>query len=76
MIRCGFHGSIKKQINHMKSYIFLFVALFSCNVLLAQNTFRATIKDADTKEVLIGATVVVKGTANGYAADVNGVIFK
>jgi iron complex outermembrane receptor protein len=54
--------------------MFLFVALFSCNALLAQNTFRATIKDADTQEVLIGATVVVKGTANGYTADVNGVI--
>jgi iron complex outermembrane receptor protein len=58
----------------MKSYLFLFATLFSCSALLAQNTFRAVIKDADTKEVLIGATAVVKGTANGYAADVKVVI--
>jgi iron complex outermembrane receptor protein len=35
----------------MKSYTILFVALISCNTLFAQNTFRATIKDADTKEL-------------------------
>jgi iron complex outermembrane receptor protein len=32
----------------MKSYLFLFIALLSCNALLAQNTFRTTIKDTDT----------------------------
>jgi iron complex outermembrane receptor protein len=34
----------------MKSPIILFVALIACNTLFAQNTFRATPKDADTKE--------------------------
>jgi iron complex outermembrane receptor protein len=58
----------------MKSYILFFVALISCNTLFAQNTFRATIKDADTKEILTGATAVLKNTANGGTTDENGII--
>ena len=53
---------------------FLFVALILCNTLFAQHIFRATVKDADTKELLIGATAVIKGTANGQMSDENGVI--
>jgi iron complex outermembrane receptor protein len=52
----------------------MFVALFSCNALFAQDTLRATIKDAGSKEALTGATAVVKGSANGSVADTNGVI--
>jgi iron complex outermembrane receptor protein len=37
----------------MKAYIFLFVALFPCNALLAQNTFGATIKNTDTIPALL-----------------------
>lgn len=40
----------------------------------AQNIFKATIKDSLTNEVLIGSTAVVKGTANGSSADLNGKI--
>jgi iron complex outermembrane receptor protein len=58
----------------MKSYIILFVALISCNTLFAQNTFRATIKDADTKEALIGATAVLKSAANGATTNENGIV--
>jgi iron complex outermembrane receptor protein len=58
----------------MKSYIFYFVALISCNTLFAQNTFRATVKDADTKEILAGATAVLKGAANGATTDGNGTV--
>jgi iron complex outermembrane receptor protein len=56
----------------MKSYIFYFVALISCNALFAQNTFRATVKDADTKEIPAGATAVLKGAASGATTDGNG----
>ncbi|GAA0564308.1 TonB-dependent receptor [Chitinophaga japonensis] len=41
---------------------------------LAQNTFTAVIKDADTKEPLIGATVVLAGTSKGAKTDNNGVV--
>jgi iron complex outermembrane receptor protein len=58
----------------MKSYIILFVALVSCNILPAQNTFRAIIRDADTKEILIGATAVLKSAANGATASENGTV--
>ena len=54
--------------------IFTVLLYFVCQTLFAQNTFRAIIKDDDTKETLIGATAVVKGTANGNAADANGVV--
>ena len=40
----------------------------------AQNIFKATIKDSLTNEVLIGSTAVVKVTANGSSADLNGKI--
>jgi iron complex outermembrane receptor protein len=36
------------------------IAAFFGNTVFAQNTFRAIIKDADTKEVLIGASAVMK----------------
>ena len=37
-----------------------------------QGTITGTIKDDQTGETLIGATVVVKGTAHGTASDING----
>ena len=58
----------------MKAYIILFVAMISCNTAFTQNIFRATIKDADTKEELIGASAVLKGTLTGSATDGNGVV--
>ncbi|MDR1632061.1 MAG: TonB-dependent receptor [Dysgonamonadaceae bacterium] len=56
----------------MKSHLFIFVALISCNVIYAQNTFRAAIKDADSKETLAGATAVVEKTGNGAVSDAGG----
>jgi iron complex outermembrane receptor protein len=51
-----------KRKNKMKAHIILFIALISCNILFAQNAFRAAIKDAGTKEVLIAATAQQKFT--------------
>ena len=41
---------------------------------IAQNTFKAEIKDAESKEVLTGATATLQGTAIGSIADQNGYI--
>jgi iron complex outermembrane receptor protein len=45
-----------------------------CNTTFAQNTLRAVIKDADSRETLTGATVLVKGTQNGATSGANGQI--
>jgi iron complex outermembrane receptor protein len=58
----------------MKTYLFLLVALVSCNTVHAQNTFRAIIKDAGTREALAGATATVVGTRDGAVADAGGLV--
>lgn len=58
----------------MTKIILLLVATLSITSAFSQNSFRAYIKDAETKEPLIGATAVVQGTTNGASADINGLI--
>jgi len=58
----------------MKNFVLLFVAFITCLQLQAQNTFRIHLKDAETKEPLVGATALLKGTANGSTADANGLL--
>lgn len=58
----------------MKTNIFILVALAICNVTFAQNTLRAIIKDAGSKETLVGATAFVEGTQNGGTSGANGQI--
>lgn len=48
-----------------------FVFLFSTSVF-GQNNFKVIIKDAETKELLIGATAILEGSKNGATADQNG----
>ena len=38
----------------------------------AQNTFTAEILDSENKEVLIGSTLLLKGTTNGVSTDLSG----
>ena len=38
----------------------------------AQNTFTAEVLDSENKEVLIGASLILKGTTNGVSTDVTG----
>lgn len=53
--------------------ILAMVLLFLVTGLAAQTIeLRGTIKDADTKEALIGASVVVKGTTTGTTSDLDG----
>ncbi len=56
----------------MEKIIVLLVAAFNITTVFSQNTFKAVIKDSETKENLTGATAVVQGTNNGASADVNG----
>ncbi|PSL44273.1 iron complex outermembrane receptor protein [Chitinophaga niastensis] len=44
------------------------------NLCMAQNILTAVIKDADSKEPLAGATVLLTGTNKGAKADENGVV--
>lgn len=53
--------------------LFLLLAI-PFNTLFAQNSFTAIIKDAETKEPLIGATVLLYGTTNGSTTDLNGMV--
>ncbi len=56
----------------MTKFKLLFLFSFTANAIFAQNNFQAILKDSTTKEVLIGATVVVKGTTNGGSTNANG----
>jgi outer membrane receptor for ferrienterochelin and colicins len=58
----------------MKRFIVLLVTAINIAAVFGQNTFKAVVKDGETKEPLIGATAVVQGTTNGASADVNGMI--
>jgi len=55
----------------MKKLILVIGIIFS-QTTFAQNIFRATIKNSETKEALTGATAVLKGTTNGSMTDKNG----
>ncbi|MDZ4809304.1 MAG: TonB-dependent receptor plug domain-containing protein [Bacteroidota bacterium] len=57
----------------MKYFILIFCLVITTNVY-SQNTFKAVIKDSETKEPLIGATAVVQGTTHGASAAINGFI--
>ena len=58
----------------MKYKIYLFVLALLANTAFTQNTLKIIVKDKETKEVLPGATVILKKTTKGGATDVNGKI--
>lgn len=57
----------------MKKIILIFFLAVSAKAY-GQDTYKAFIKDSETKESLIGATGVVQGTTNGASADIKGFI--
>src|SRR5690606_41434552 len=57
----------------MKKLIMVSFLLASNLCAYAQNTFVAVIKDSETKEPLMGATVILSGTATGATADIEGI---
>jgi TonB-linked outer membrane protein, SusC/RagA family len=58
----------------MKKKIYLFLMLFGSfsTYLIAQTNVSGIVKDAETKETLIGVSVVVKGTTSGTITDMDG----
>src|ERR1700744_1231746 len=56
----------------MKKITVLLAALLYTAIAYSQNTFKAIIKDARTKEILNGATASVQATAIGESADTGG----
>jgi outer membrane receptor for ferrienterochelin and colicins len=58
----------------MKQTILSILTTLLISSALAQNGFKAVIKNKETKEPLIGATAIIQGTTNGATSDVNGVI--
>jgi iron complex outermembrane receptor protein len=63
---------MKKIIRHFS--ILLFFATFYANSIFAQHTLNAIVRDSETKELLIGATAILNGTANGAITNENGVV--
>ncbi|MFA5297661.1 MAG: TonB-dependent receptor [Lutibacter sp.] len=58
----------------MKNIILPLLALIYTSLALGQNTFKAIIKDNESKEVLLGATAIIQGTTIGTSTDQNGFI--
>lgn len=57
----------------MKQVILFFALLLSAQISFAQNTLNTTIKDEDTKQAVVGATVSVKDTDITTTTDANGI---
>ena len=55
----------------IKRILTLFIVAFA-TISNAQNTFTAEVLDSENKEVLIGASLILKGTTNGVSTDVTG----
>lgn len=58
----------------MKKLTVLFLALLYTAIAYSQNTFKGIIKDAKTKETLIGATASITGTTIGASSDTAGTV--
>jgi len=58
----------------MKSFILQFLLLIYASLTWGQNTFKAIVKDNETKEPLYGATVLAQGTNNGGISDQKGLV--
>ncbi|KAB2914103.1 MAG: TonB-dependent receptor [Bacteroidetes bacterium] len=58
----------------MRKIILPLLAIISSTMAWGQNTFKAILKDSESKEPLLGAIAIVKGTTNGAISGVNGLI--
>ena len=58
----------------MQKYFFIIMAMFVVVGAQAQNSFKAIVKNNDTKEPIIGVSVVVDGTNSISVSDDNGLI--
>ncbi len=74
MIKLNTATKILCKLNFMKRIIILILLITAFGRINAQNTFKAIIKDKDTKEALIFANVVVEDTKNGISSDTTGFV--
>ena len=58
----------------MKKIILPLLAIIYTSMAFGQNTFKAIIKDSESKETLIGATAILQSTTFGASADHNGFV--
>lgn len=58
----------------MRKIIGLVISLCTGSLCMAQNTFKAIIKDAESQKPLSGVTVVLSGTSNGAITNENGIV--
>lgn len=58
----------------MKNFILPLLAMLYTTLASGQNTFKAIIKNKESKEILISATANLQGTTNGTISDQNGYI--
>ena len=58
----------------MKKLSVLLIALFYSVIAYSQNSFKAVIKDNKTKETLIGASALLRGTSKSTMSDSSGLI--
>ncbi len=56
----------------MKTIILPLIIIIYTSLAFGQNTFKAIIKDSESKESLSGATAVLQGTTNGASSDIKG----
>ena len=56
----------------MKNLLSILLLLITCPVVIAQYTISGYLKDGDTGESMIGATVVIEGTSTGTVSNVYG----
>ncbi len=66
--------SLVKIIFKMQRLILPLLAFLYSAAAFGQNNFKANIKDAETKEPLIGATAILQGSPNGATANQNGFV--
>lgn len=63
---------MKLRPNHCSKWFVALAALFLWNFTLAQRTITGTVTDAQTKEPLIGANILVVGTSTGTITEFDG----
>jgi iron complex outermembrane receptor protein/outer membrane receptor for ferrienterochelin and colicins len=56
----------------MKSAIIFFAVIFTANVAYAQNSFKATIQNEETKQLVVGAKISVRDAGISATTDANG----
>jgi outer membrane receptor for ferrienterochelin and colicins len=58
----------------MKKLSVLLIALLYTTIAYSQNTFNAILKNAETKQLLIGASATIAGTTIGSTTDTTGLV--